>query len=197
MFPASMRPHLVNAEAFDKRTITACRAQGYGAQPTERPASSHPCLLLRPLSLRRQSRGEAGVVCSIISRFGPTGCFQPDVPLYRCPNCSGPILADKVPLLLKSALPISSGKARRSAPASTHFSSCPTRDGSPAGFVMMGASMRNKCGSGHAVSTRRRILIDARTCPARRHARRLFSRSSKPSSSVTTRPGSVEKRPFI
>jgi SAM-dependent methyltransferase len=27
------RPHLVNAEAFDKRTITACRARGYGAQP--------------------------------------------------------------------------------------------------------------------------------------------------------------------
>ena len=141
----SMRPHLVNAEAFDKRTITACRAQGYGAQPTERPASSHPCLLLRPLSLRRQSRGEAGVVCSIISLLRPNWLLSADVPLYRCPNCSGPILADKVPLLLKSALPISSGKARRSAPASTHFSSCPTPDGSPAGFVMMGASMRNKC----------------------------------------------------
>ena len=92
---------------------------------------------------------------------------------------------------------ISSGKARRSAPASTHFSSCPTPDGSPAGFVMMGASMRNKCRIGTCCIYQAQDPESiAPTCPARRHARRLFSRSSKPSSSVTTRPRQCRKAPL-
>jgi hypothetical protein len=34
------RLHLVNAEAFDKCTVTACCARGYGALPAER-SSAH------------------------------------------------------------------------------------------------------------------------------------------------------------